>query len=107
MIFLILLLPSIFQIVFGIKAHKGTISLRFWQISLISLLLQVLSAVCDLFLISELISRSGSRHGLPFIGMLILEVMAGGILLVIILIQGYIQFRKNKSLNEYGNAQKN
>lgn len=96
----ILILPLVFQLIVGSKANKGQRTLSFWQVSLISLCGQVFSAVCNLLLISELITRNGSRNGLPWIGMLILELMVGGVLLVTILIQGYIQYRRHKISSE-------
>lgn len=97
-IILILLLPLVFQLIFGTKANKGRLSLSFWKISLISLLGQVASAIVNLLFINEMTTRSGSRNGLPFVGMFILELMVGSILVIIIFIQGYVQYRKNKFL---------
>lgn len=99
-LFTVLLLPVIFQLIVGTMASKASIPFKFWHISLISLLGQVASAVFNLLFINELLTRNGSRDGLPFVGMFILELIAGSILLIIIFIQGYVQFRKNKSRNE-------
>lgn len=96
----VLLLPVIFQLIVGTMASKAFISLKFWHVSLISLLGQAASAVFNLLFINELISRSGSRNGLPFVGMFILELIIGGILVITIFIQGYVYYRKNKSLHQ-------
>jgi len=94
----ILLLPLVFQLIYGIKAMTRRISLSFWQVSLISLLGQVLSAVGNLFIISELGRLANSRDGLPWMGVLVIELFVGFVLLITILIQRYIQYRKNKVL---------
>lgn len=96
----VLLLPVIFQLIVGTLAIKTSIPFKFWHISLISLLGQVASAVFNLLFINALLTRNGSRNGLPFVGMFILELIAGSLLVIIIFIQGYLQYRKNKFLNE-------
>jgi len=99
-IIVLLFLPLIFQLVFGIKAINSSISLSFWQVSLISLLGQVFSTIGSLFLMSELLRIANSRDGLPWIGVLIMELFVGLVLIITILIQRYIQYRKIKLLNE-------
>lgn len=94
----LLFLPLIFQLIFGIKAIKRSISLSFWQISLISLLGQVFSAFGNLYLISELGRLANSRDGLPWIGVFSIELFIGFVLLITILVQRYIQYRKNNYL---------
>ncbi len=97
---ILLVLPLLFQLIFGIKAMNRSISLSFWKVSLISLLGQVLSTVGNLTLMSELIRLNNSRDGLPWIGVLAVEVFVGFLLVLTILIQRYIQYRRNKSLND-------
>jgi len=97
---ILLFLPLVFQLIFGIKAIKCSISLSFWQVSLISLLGHVFSAVGNLYLISELGRLANSRDGWPWIGVFVIELFAGLVLLITILIQRYIQYRKNKLLHE-------
>lgn len=94
-IVVILFLPVIFQFIFGNKAKNGTISFRFWHVSLISLLGQVLSTVCNFFLIGDLITQSGSRDGLPVVGIFFIELIVGGFLILLILAQRYNLFRKH------------
>ena len=100
-IFLLLLfLPLIFQLIFGIKAIKCSISLNFWQVSLISLLGHVFFAIMNLFLISGL-RRPDNYYrddGLAWYFVFFIELFVGLVLLITILIQRYIQYRKNKSL---------
>ena len=98
-IFLLLLfLPLIFQSIFGIKAIKCSISLSFWQVSLMSLIGHVFFAIVNLYLISELGRQANHRDGLAWIFVFAIELLVGFVLLMAILIQRYIQSRKNKSL---------
>jgi len=98
-IFLLLLfLPFIFQLIFGLKAIKCSISLSFWQVSLISLLGHVFFAIMNLYLISELGRHANHRDGLAWIFVFAIELFVGFVLLIAILIQRYIKYRKNKLL---------
>ncbi len=98
-IFLLLLfLPLIFQLFFGIKAIKYSISLSLWQVSLISLLGHVFFAIATLYLYSELLRHAHNRDGLGWIFVFGIELFVGFVLLLAIFIQLYIQYRKNKSL---------
>jgi len=98
-IFLLLLfLPLIFQLFFGIKAIKCSISLSFWQVSLISLLGNIFFAIVNLYLLSELMRHANNRDGLGWIFAFAIELFVGFVLLMAILIQRYIQYRNNKSL---------
>lgn len=102
MIFLLLLfLPLIFQFIFGIRAMKGSIFLNFWQVSLISLLGHLFFAMGNLFLISELGRLANSRDGLPWIGVFGIELFVGAVLLIMILVQRYIQYPKSKLPIDY------
>lgn len=96
---LLLLLPLIFQLIFGIKAIKCSISLSFLQVSLMSLLGHVFFAIVNLFLLSRL--RRPANYcrddGLAWIFVFAIELFVGLVVLITILIQRYIQYRKNKS----------
>ncbi len=96
-IFLLLLfLPLIFQLIYGIKAIKCSISLSFWQVSLISLLGHVFFAIANLYLISVLLRHANNREGLGWIFAFGTELFVGFVLLMVMLVQRYIQYRKNK-----------
>ena len=95
-ILVILVLPIAFQLIFGNRGTKGVILLSFWKVSLISLFGQVFSVIWNFYLVSELITLSKSRNGWPGIGILILESIAGLVLVIVILSQRYIQYRKAK-----------
>lgn len=97
-ILVILVLPIVFQLIVGNKASKGLISLNFWKVCLISLMAQLLSTIWNFYLVSELITLAKSRNGWPGIGILILELIAVIVLAVVILMQRYLQYRRNKLL---------
>ena len=97
---ILLVLPLLFQLIFGIKAMNRSISFSFWTVSLISFIGQLFSAIANLFLMSELINHANSRDGLPLIGVLAVEAFVGFVLLLTILVQQYIQYRRNKLLND-------
>ncbi|MBA0883294.1 hypothetical protein [Flavobacterium undicola] len=101
-LFLLLFSPLLFQLISGIKAIKYSISLSFWEVSLISLLGHVAFAIINLEIMSESLRHATHRNGLAWVFLLIMECIVGAILLIVILIQRYIQYRKNKS-NEGGN----
>ncbi|MEN9906956.1 MAG: hypothetical protein RLZZ540_97 [Bacteroidota bacterium] len=101
-LFLLLLSPFLFQLIFGIKVIKDTSSLSFLEVSLISLLGHVAFAIINLELMSESLKHATHKCGMAWLGVLMLECVVGFVLLIVILIQRYIQYRKNKS-NEGGN----
>ncbi|MBL7970314.1 MAG: hypothetical protein JNL03_02230 [Prolixibacteraceae bacterium] len=90
------ILPLVFQIIVGTKAIRHSISLSFWKVSLISLLIQLITTLGNLWLMGVLIRKSASREGLALIGVLAIELVAASVLLVVILIQGYILYRKKR-----------
>lgn len=94
--FLFLFSPLLFQLIFGIKAIKYSISLSFWEVSLISLLGHVAFAIINLEIMSESLRHATHRNGLAWVFLLIMECIFGLIVLIVILIQRYIQYRKNR-----------
>lgn len=102
-LFLLLLSPLLFQLIFGIKAIKYSISLSFLEVTLISSLGHVAFAIINLELMSESLKHATHKCGMAWLAVLMMEYFVGFVLLVTILIQRYIQYRKNKS-NEGGNA---
>ena len=90
----LLIMPPIFQLIFGSKATNPSYSIKFWKICLISLLGLVLATVLTVLLMTEIIKQSGSRDGLPIAGIFILEAVIGSIMVVMILIQFFIKQRR-------------
>ncbi|RVT77562.1 hypothetical protein EOD40_07095 [Flavobacterium sufflavum] len=102
-LFFLLLSPLLFQLIFGIKAIKDSISLSFLEVILISSLGHVAFAIINLELMGESLKHATHKCGMAWLAVLMMEYLVGFVLLIVILIQLYIQYRKNKS-NEEGNA---
>lgn len=96
-LFFLLLSPLLFQLIFGTKAIKDSISLSFWEVTLISSLGHLAFAIINLELMSESLKQATYRCGMAWLGLLMFECVVGIVLLVTILIQRYIQYRKSKS----------
>ena len=92
--FLLLLLPLIFQILFGIKSIADKVKLNFSKVCLISIASQF---ICSYFAYKIVLdnlradSNGQLRCGMPLLGILMLELFLIIILLVIILIQFLIK----------------
>jgi hypothetical protein len=98
--FLLLLLPLIFQIIFGIKSVAERLKLNFSKVCLISILSQIIVSFVAFKIISrDLKMRSGGqiRCGMPLVGIITLELFLIIILLVIILIQFLVKKYYNRN----------
>lgn len=90
-LFLLLLsLPIIFQIIFGRKAIAESIKLTLFKVCLISFLSQFIIFLIAFKLISSNLrsEANGQIHcGMPFVGLIALEILIAIIIFIIILIQ--------------------
>ncbi|MDP4268803.1 MAG: hypothetical protein Q8909_01620 [Bacteroidota bacterium] len=89
---LLFLIPIIFQLIWGTKAIKGDVKLKLWQVSVISLIGQILSIIINVNLMSIFITKAGHHDGLPIIGVFAIEGIIGILLLLIILIQALFHY---------------
>jgi len=89
LIIILLLIPLIFQFIYGTKALNQWISLKFWQIVLTSFLGLIIMIIICFFLMLFELHRKGIKDGLPAFGVVILGLLVGIIILVVILIQLY------------------
>jgi len=84
----LLFLPLIFQIFFGNKSIKGNLRLKFWQISVISLIGQIVVAVVGSYLMRLIVMQSKFHDGfLAIIGSIMFNIILGVIVLLVILKQ--------------------
>jgi len=84
----LLFLPLIFQIFFGNKSIKGNLRLKFWQISVISLIGQIVVAVVCSYLMRLIVMQSKFHDGfLAIIGSIMFNIILGVIVLLVILKQ--------------------
>lgn len=91
---LLLVLPMIFQIIFGRNFQYETIKLSFFKVSLISFLLQILVSYLAFQIVSHNLrsNSNGEIHcGMPLLGLIFLEFIFIIILVVTIVIQYFMK----------------
>lgn len=91
---LFLALPIFFQIIFGRKAIAESVKLSFFKVCLISFLSQFIIFVIAFKLLSNKLrsEENGQIHcGMPFVGLIALEIIIAIIIFIIILIQYLIK----------------
>lgn len=92
--FLLLILPLIFQIIFGRKSIAKTIKLNFFRVSLISFITQFIFSYLAFQIVSHnlRVNSNGQIHcGMPLLGLLTVEFFFIILLLVTILVQFLIK----------------
>ncbi|WPO79375.1 hypothetical protein [Flavobacterium sp. KACC 22761] len=97
---LLLALPMIFQIIFGRKAIGESIKLTFFKICLITILSQFISFIIAFKILSNKLraESNGQIHcGMPFVGLIGLEILITIIIVVIILVQYLIKRSYNRN----------
>lgn len=98
--FLLLFLPLIFQFIFGRKDYAENIKLNFAKVSIFNFLLQIaFSYWTFIFLKHKLTAESNGqmRCGMPFVGLIFLELLITGVLLITILVQYLIKRSYNRT----------
>lgn len=91
---LLLILPLIFQIIFGIKSIGDRLQLNFSKVCFISILSQFICSYLTYQIVSHnlKINSNGQIHcGMPLMALIVLEIFLIIILLVITLIQFLIK----------------
>ena len=94
--FLMLLLPIIFQLIFGVKALKETIRLTFTEINLISFFAQVLLSFLSLYLSFTVKAENNDEFycGIPGfapgLGMFLMNILLFIILFITMAIQHFV-----------------
>ncbi len=99
---ILLVLPLVFQIIFGIRKIYESVKLNLTKVSVINFLLQILVSYLAFTIVSHnLRDRSNGeiRCGLPLVGMIVFELLIFGVLLTIMLIQFLIRNRMRKKLS--------
>ncbi len=97
---LLLALPIIFQIIFGRKAIVKTIKLTFFKVCLITFLAQFIFFIIAFKVLSYRLREesNGQIHcGMPFVGLIGLEILISIIILLIILVQYLIKRSYNRN----------
>lgn len=95
---ILILLPLLFQIIFGRKAIGGDIKLRFGTVCFISILGQIVLTIVALNLIVYYLQKNNNPCGMPLVGLVMVSLFFSGILFITILIQDRIK-------KSYGNEE--
>jgi hypothetical protein len=84
---ILILIPLVFQIVFGRKAIGEDIKLGFGTICLLSFLGQILLSIVAFFIMTNSLQKNANFCGLPLVGLVVVSLFFTFILIVTILIQ--------------------
>lgn len=95
--FVLFFVPLFFQIFFGLKTMKGKLKLKLWQVSVISLLSQILVTAITSYLMSIILTEGKFSDGLPMIGVIALNLILGGLVLFVSFIQSIINYWRKQS----------
>lgn len=91
LILTLIILPTLFQIVFGRKAIGEDIKLKFGEVCLISFSGQILLTIIAFFLIVYSLEENKIRCGMPLAGLIMLSIAFTFILIVTMIIQYFIK----------------
>lgn len=98
--FLLLVLPLIFQIIFGRNFKPETIKLSFFKVSIISFLSQTVFSYLAFQIVSHNLrinSNGQIRCGMPLLGLIFVEFIFIIILVITIFIQYFIKRNYNRN----------
>lgn len=96
LILIFLVLPLIFQLVFGYKAIIKSTRLNLWEVCLCSFSGQIVSIFINYYLMIESIRESQIKCGLPIFGMVIIGIFFGLLTCIVMIIQAFINYDYNK-----------
>lgn len=91
MYLILIIIPLLFQIIFGRKAIGGDIKLSFGTVCLISLLGQILFTIFDFKIIVYYLEKNHNACGMPLVGLIMFSLLFTVILFITILIQDRIR----------------
>jgi hypothetical protein len=116
---ILIIIPLLFQIIFGRKAIGRDIKLSFGTVCLISFLGQILLTILAFKLIVYSLEKNSNACGMPLVGLVMLSLLFSVILFITILIQyrikkSYIDDEddqidkiedENDKIEDYGNEE--
>ncbi|WP_163411188.1 hypothetical protein [Flavobacterium ajazii] len=88
---ILIILPLLFQIIFGRKAIGGDIKLSFGAVCLISFLSQILLTISAFKLIAYYLEKNNNACGMPLVGLVMLSLLFSVILFITMLFQDRIK----------------
>ena len=90
-----IILPLIFQIIFGRKAIGEDIKIKFGTICIMSFILQIILSIASFTIISYNINKRIESHefacGMPIVGLFVLTLFFTLILIITMIIQYFIK----------------
>jgi hypothetical protein len=89
-------MPMFFQLIFGSKVAYRSMVKKFWKISLISIIGQILMIFLGSYIMISIIKSKGINDGLPIFGTILIGVFLGLITLIIIGFQLYSIYQDKK-----------
>ena len=99
----LIILPLLFQLIFGRKAIGGDIKLSFGTVCFISFLGQIVLTISAFKLIVYYLEKNNNACGVPLVGLTILSLFFSVILFITMLVQDRIQ--KSYGENEIDKAE--
>lgn len=97
---IVFFLPVIFQLVFGLKALRGKVKMKFWVICGISIIVQILATTFFLLSMSHSMKERGINDGLGQFGVYYLGIILVIIIIIITLSQLMIYRITKKNSNQ-------
>lgn len=94
---ILIILPLVFQIIFGRKAIAESITLEFGTVCLISFISQIVLSIIAFYLASYNFNQyleqnpNSSRCGMGFVGLIMSSLLLTFILIVVIIIQYFVK----------------
>lgn len=90
-IILLIIFPTLFQIIYGRKAIGEDIKLRFSEVSIISFISQFVLTIVSFKLTTYMLNDKGIKCGMPLVGILSLSFLFTIILIIVIVVQYLIK----------------
>ena len=94
--FTLLVAPLLFQLLFGSSFISFGRKMKFWIVCVISVLLVFVAYLINAEILSYNLAKIGSRDGLPFVGLLVLEVIIMIAVVLTILVQILVKNYRNR-----------
>lgn len=94
-----LLLPSLFQFIFGNKSANKVTNLNFGYICGLNIVIQILLTFVGIYVVSSSLESQNNQYvcGMPIVGFIMISFFIFIIMLIMMIIQLYIKFcNKNK-----------
>ena len=89
-------LPLLFQIFFGRNYGK----IKYWHICIISIVLWIIAYFINVNIFLYIHTASDIKDGLPFLGLMVIEIAIGVLIALTIILQIIVKFCKQKSLKK-------